>query len=143
MDQSSGYLHVEFQSSLTTHQTLEAKEKFELLCLDFHIRPQANVSDQGTAFTSQEFARHLSAFSQIHLLTPPGGHHQNIAKQAIGTITQIARTMMLHSAIHWPEVSDSQLWPMAVWYAVNIYNHMPCQQSGLPLLMNSLANDGN
>lgn len=43
----------------------------------------------------------------------------------------IARTMMLHSAIHWPEVADPTLWPMAVNHAVYLHNHMPNISTGL------------
>ena len=132
VDQSSGFVHTEFQSSLDTHQTLKAKESFELRCLDYGVRPQAYVTDQGAAFTSHDFSRRLADFRQLHHLAGTGGHHQNgVAERAIGTITRIARTMMLHSAIHWPEVADSQLWPMAVKYAIDVYNHVPRVKSGL------------
>ena len=43
----------------------------------------------------------------------------------------IARTMMLHSAIHWPEVADPSLWPMAVQYATDLYNKVPDPSTGL------------
>jgi uncharacterized membrane protein YhhN len=33
--------------------------------------------------------------------------------------------MMLHASIHWPEMSDPSLWPMAVAHAVFLYNHVP------------------
>jgi hypothetical protein len=39
--------------------------------------------------------------------------------------------MMLHSAIHWPDVADPCLWPMAVQHATFLYNHMPALDSGL------------
>ena len=39
--------------------------------------------------------------------------------------------MMLHSAIHWPDVADASLWPMAVQHAVFLHNHMPNQTTGL------------
>jgi hypothetical protein len=32
VDHASGYLHIEFQKHLNTHETLEAKQKFELMC---------------------------------------------------------------------------------------------------------------
>ena len=39
---------------------------------------------------------------------------------------------MLHSAaIHWPEVSDLSLWPMAVQYATYLYNKVPDSSTGL------------
>ena len=61
-----------------------------------------------------------------------GGHHHNgVAERAIRTITSMARTMMLHQGIHWPEMADPQLWPMAVKHAVHVYNHVPCEDNGL------------
>ena len=43
----------------------------------------------------------------------------------------IARTMMVHSVIHWPEVSDPSLWPMAAHYATYLYNKVPGPSTGL------------
>jgi hypothetical protein len=43
----------------------------------------------------------------------------------------ISRAMMIHSAIHWPQVADSSLWPAAVAQAVFLWNHMPDPHTGL------------
>jgi hypothetical protein len=43
----------------------------------------------------------------------------------------IAWTMMLHSAVHWPDVADAALWPMAVTHAVFLHNHVPHLATGL------------
>ena len=43
----------------------------------------------------------------------------------------IARTMMLHAAIHWTDVADACLWPMAVQHAVFLHNHMPNEYTGI------------
>jgi hypothetical protein len=43
----------------------------------------------------------------------------------------IARTMMLHAAVHWPEVADSTHWPMAVQHAVYLHNHVPNPSTGI------------
>jgi hypothetical protein len=43
----------------------------------------------------------------------------------------ISRTMMLHSAIHWPEIADTSLWPMLVARAVYLCNHVPNSEVGL------------
>jgi hypothetical protein len=60
-----------------------------------------------------------------------GAHHHNgTAERAIQTIMNMSRTMMLHAAIHWPDVADSTLWPMAVAHAVYLYNHMPALDTG-------------
>ena len=43
----------------------------------------------------------------------------------------IARTQLLHAAIHWPDMADASLWPMAVDHAVFLFNHVPDPSSGL------------
>src|SRR5210317_633775 len=42
----------------------------------------------------------------------------------------IARAMLHHSAIHWPEVADPELWPLAVLYASYILNRIPREDTG-------------
>jgi hypothetical protein len=43
----------------------------------------------------------------------------------------MAHTMMLHSAVRWPEVNDPTLWPLAMNHAVFLYNHIPRGDNGL------------
>ena len=60
-----------------------------------------------------------------------GAHHQNgVAERSIQTVSNMARVMMLHASIMWPEMSDPSLWPMAVDYAAHIYNHLPNHKTG-------------
>ena len=42
-----------------------------------------------------------------------------------------AHTMMLHASLRWPEVSDASLWPMALSYAVYLWNITPSMDTGL------------
>ena len=85
------------------------------MCLEY-------IFENGSAFTSKSYAAHLSNFSQIQCSAGVGAHcHKGVAEKAIQTIMSIAKTMMLHSAIHWPEVSEPCLWPMAVQYATYLY----------------------
>eukprot|EP00957_Ditylum_brightwellii_P161173 12272109-Ditylum_brightwellii.AAC.1 len=61
-----------------------------------------------------------------------GAHHQNtVAERAIGTVVRSARTILLHAAIYWPDKADLLLWPFALQYAADLWNHMPDIQSGL------------
>jgi hypothetical protein len=132
VDHSSGHVHVELQAHLTTHETLKAKENYELLCRDLGIIVQSFLTDNGSAFTSKEFTSQLAKFEQVIRFAGTGAHHHNaIAERNIQTIMAIARTMMLHSAIHWPDVADACLWPMAVQHAVFLHNHMPHPQTGI------------
>jgi transposase InsO family protein len=91
-----------------------------------------NLSDNGPAFSSHDYARQLQNFEQVSKFAGAGAHHQNgMAEQSIGTMISIACTMMMHAAIHWLEMSDPSLWPMAVQHDVYVFNRMPNLDSGL------------
>jgi len=132
VDNASGLAHVEPQQHLNTHETLEAIIKYEKMCLDRGVVPTNYISDSGTAFTSKEFREHLSHYEQIIRFVGTSAHHHNaIAERSIHTIMSIARTMMLHAAIHWTGMVDATLWPLAVDYAVYIFNQVPNPETGL------------
>jgi hypothetical protein len=102
------------------------------MCRDVGVVPQAYLSDNGSAFSSGEFARKLELYSQKISFAGVGAHHHNgVAERSIQTVMSIARTMLMHAAIHWPDVADAQLWPMSVAQAVFLYNHMPDPANGL------------
>ena len=132
VDHASGYIHVEFQTSLNTHETINAKDNFELMCRDHGVVPQSYLTDNGSAFTSAGFTAKLCDFAQIIRFAGTGAHHHNgTAERAIQTIMSMARTMMLHAAIHWPDVSNPSLWPMAVHHAIQLFNRMPSIENGI------------
>ena len=68
VDHSFGYAHVEFQYHLNTHEMLKAKTNFENCCRDVGVIPQEYLTDNGSAFSSQEFATQLSVFKSFTLL---------------------------------------------------------------------------
>ena len=132
VDHSSSYIHIEFQSSLSSHDTLRAKAAYEAVCRDYGVVPKTYTSDNGKAFTSKDYTEHLSRFHQITKFAGVGAHHQNaIAERSIRTIMSIARTMMMHAAIHWPDMAQANLWPMAVSHACFLWNHVPDPSTGL------------
>ena len=133
VDHTSGHVHVELQPSLHSHATIAAKEAYEAYCRDLGVVPRKYLSDNGAAFTSADFKKHLSAFNQTIRYAGVGAHHHNDqAERAIQTIMSIARTMMIHSVLHWPEMSDTSLWPMAVHHTVYLWNRVPNERTGLP-----------
>jgi hypothetical protein len=132
VDQASGHIHIEFQTTMSSHATLIAKESFESTCRDYGVVPQSYLSDNGSAFTSANYRHHLMQFAQIQRFAGVGAHHQNSrAERSIQTVMSISRAMMIHSSIHWPDLSDTSLWPMAVQHAVHIWNHVPNPETGL------------
>ena len=105
---------------------------YENVCRDTGIVIQKYMTDNGTAFTSQDYSEHLSAFHQIKKFAGVGAHHHNAqAERSIRTIMSIAWTMMKHAGIHWPDVSNSALWSMAVAQACYLFNHIPNPDIGL------------
>jgi transposase InsO family protein len=131
-DAATKYIHAEFLTALNSHTTLKGKENFEAMCRDHGVVPQSYLTDHGGAFTSADFSRHLAQFQQIVHFAGTGAHHHNgAAERSIQTVMSMARTMMLHAAIHWPEMADPSLWPFAVEYAVYIYNRVPDPSTGL------------
>jgi hypothetical protein len=132
IDHASSYIHVELQTHFSSEQTLKAKQNFELACRDVGVVPTGYLTDNGSAFTSADYTKHLSIFRQQVKHSGVGAHHHNgNAERSIRTIMELARTMMLHSAIHWPEQADAQLWPMAVQHAVYLWNRTPALDNGL------------
>ena len=132
MDAAAGWIHVEFQSHLNSHETISAVNSFEALAQDNGIIVKGCQSDNGSAFTSKDFKTRLAENHQFSQLAPPGSHHINgKAERSIRTMMVMARTMLLHAAVHWPDQSDPSLWSLAVKHAVWIINHIPHPSTGL------------
>ena len=131
VDHASGYIHIELQSHLNSHETLRAKRSCEEICHDHGVIVENCVSDNGTAFRNADFEAELQQFHQHLRNAAAGAHHSNgIAERAISTVMSIARAMLHHSALHWPEVTHTSLWPLAVLHAAHIVNHVPREDSG-------------
>ena len=68
----------------------------------------------------------LNASKQDIRFSGSGAAHQNgVAERGIQTVVNMARTMMLHAALHAPDLVTAELWPMALDHAVWIYNRIP------------------
>jgi hypothetical protein len=54
-----------------------------------------------------------------------------LQREPLGLSLRLPGVMLIHAAIHWPEVSDTALWPMAVAHAAFLWNHVPSPDTGL------------
>ena len=43
----------------------------------------------------------------------------------------MSRAMLIHFALHWPHVADTNLWPFAVDHAIYIWNNIPGREASL------------
>ena len=98
---------------------------------DMGITVQAYQADKGI-FATRAFVNNIESGLQNIKFSGVGAHHQNgIAEHAIQGILSKARTILMHAAIRWPSMVETNLWPMAVDYVVYHHNHMPRPSVGM------------
>ncbi|KAI2499350.1 hypothetical protein MHU86_15132 [Fragilaria crotonensis] len=132
VDHGTGYLHVEHQLGFSAVETIRAKQSFENMAFEHGVVTQSYLTDSG-AFKANSFVQHIREHGQQIHYCGTNAHHQNgIAERSIRTVSNMARAMLLHSAAHWKNGVDSSLWPMAVSYAVYVYNNTPNAQNLCP-----------
>ena len=132
MDASSGKVHIELQSHLNAEETVGAINAFETQARNDGIVIESYSMDNGSAFKSEAFRDHVSSVDQTTFFSGAGSHHHNgRAEVNVKIIMALARTMKLHAAIHWSDVADPTLWPMAVRQACWIWNHLQHHATGL------------
>ena len=84
-------------------------------------------------FNASEFMEEMLNKKQKIRFSGDGASHQNgEAEHAINTVVTMARTMFMHDALICPEDTlSTDIWPMAIYYAVCVYNRIHGMQSGL------------
>jgi hypothetical protein len=88
------------------------------------------MADNGV-FKANAFVKHIQDHNQKLRFCGVNAHHQNaVAERSIRTVSECARSMLLHASMRWKDGIDSSLWPMAVSYATYLYNHLP-QSNGI------------
>ena len=131
VDAATTRLHAEHQVTLSANETISSKTRYERLAHTYGVDILAYHTDNGV-FRSQAFLQAVAAQKQTIRFSGVSAKWQNgAAEGAVRIVVSRARTMMTHSALHWPDVHDYELWPMAVDYAIHLYNNTPQPDSGL------------
>jgi hypothetical protein len=126
VDHASGYLFFTPHLSTDAQEAIAAKHCFELHAISFHRAIKCYHTDNGV-FHSKAFRDSCSLHGQGI------AHHQNgIAERYIRTITERARTRLIHAMVSWPDIVHENLWPFALRLAVAIYNATPGPSSLSP-----------
>lgn len=125
VDHASSAVYVYHQVSLGAAETLKSKRAFEQELLRCGVTVKEYHTDNGH-FTAKSFAEHIEAEDQRIEFSGVGAQHQNAqAERRIQTTSWMARTMMIHCSIMWPDEFSGNLWPFALSYAAWMYNHPP------------------
>jgi hypothetical protein len=124
-DHASHSIYCYHQTTLGGTDTLKSKLAFEQELHSLGHSVKRFRVDNGI-FTSKTWLEHLRGRSQTQAASGVGAHHMNgSAERAIGTVTRMARAMLMHLQLHWPDEYDTSLWPMALSYACFLYNNTP------------------
>jgi hypothetical protein len=124
VDHATRLIHNTHQHSTTTAETVLSKHLFEDYCDSFGVRIREYVTDNNP-FHGADWVNDCKNQRQSHKLSGVGAHHQNYAERNIQSIFNMARAMLIHFAMHWPQASSTDLWPFAVDQAIYIWNHLP------------------
>ena len=131
VNHATGDVHVEHLLNFTATETLQVKARYKKCMADMGVTVQAYQADNGM-FAACAFVNNIESSLQNIKFSGVGAHHQNgIAEHAIQSILSKAQTILMHAAICWPSMVETNLWPMAVDYAVYHHNHMPCPSVGM------------
>ena len=89
---------------------------FENWAYNLGVLVHKYTTDNGI-FGAHEFTSEISAKGQIVKYCGVGAHHQNgNAERSIRTVSNMARVMMLHASLRWPETADAWLLTMLSMY---------------------------
>ena len=103
------------------------------MALDHGVLINEYRADNGI-FKANEFVAHIRERNQKMSYCGVNAHHKNgVAERAVRTVSECARALLLHAACHWEHEVTSDLWPMAVDYAVYIYNRLPNEKGIAPI----------
>lgn len=120
INHASRYLH------FTPHNsTGMAKHSFELLALQHNRFIKCYHTDNGI-FASKYFCFSCTQQKQCIKFCGIKARHQNgITEQHIRSITEHARTILIHAMISWSDIITEQLWPFAFHLAGDLHNTTP------------------
>jgi hypothetical protein len=121
VDHASRYLHFTPHHSTGADEAVHAKLHFELHAQTYH---RIYHTDNGV-FRSKLFCQSCLSQGQHLQFCGVNAPQNGIAEWYIRTITERARTMLIHGMISWPDIIHENLWPYAIRLAVAIHNATP------------------
>ena len=129
--QASSKISVHHQVSFTEEDTNMSKLNFKREATSAGVPVDIYFRDNGI-YTSREFTRDLHDKDQGIRHIGLGHHHHNgVAYNSIKNVVRIARTMVIHAALRWPDTSENIIWSMDMAHAINLHNHTPHISSGM------------
>jgi hypothetical protein len=130
VDHASKFIFNNHQLSTTTSESVMSKHLFERYSESVGVKIKEYLTDNNP-FHGEDWKIDCDNQGQTRFFSGVGAHHQNYAERNIQTIFNMARAMMIHFAMHWPQVAETNLWPFAVDHAVYLWNRIPNKSTKL------------
>ena len=129
---ASGYVRIKHQVAINATETVKAKLNFEREVQSQEVVIKGYHTDNGIFNASDFMEELLNNQKKIRFSGAGASHHNGAAEGATKTVVTMERNMWMHSARRCPDDTLSvDLWPMAMDYAVWVYNWIPDMQSRL------------
>ena len=130
VDHYSDFSYVVLMTECSGKETLRAKQEFEAYAASNGVRISHYHADNGR-FQESLFVDDVKLNAQTISFCAVNAHHQNgIVERHNRTLTESARTMLLHAERLWPEAVTQMLWPFALKYAAHIHNNLSLNSHG-------------
>jgi hypothetical protein len=124
---ATSFVYITFHASKAASNLVRSKLDFEEFSARFNVRIKNIRADNGI-YTAQLFKEVCLHQQQNLAFCAIGAHWQNgIAECFIGTITQRARTILLHAMTKWPAIISEHMWTFSLHHAVNFHNSFICK----------------
>ena len=130
VDHASKFIFNNHQLSTTTSESVMSKHLFETYSESVGVKIKEYLTDNNP-FHGEDWKADCDNQGQTRFFSGVGAHHQNYAERNIQTIFNMARAMLIHFAMHWPQVAETNLWPFAVDHAVYLWNRIPNKSTKL------------
>ena len=131
VDHYSRLSYTHLQQTLSSDDTLQAKQAFETYCSKHGVKVKHYHADNGH-FADNAFLQDVKEKHQSISFCGVNAHFQNgIAEKKIRDLTELARKQILHAKARWNQAIHLALWPYALRNAMHIHNQLPNSQHGL------------
>ena len=123
VDHHSRLTYVHLQESLSSAETLQAKQAFETCC-PMHNVTVSHYHTDNERFADSMFISEVKTRSQTISFCGVNAHFQNgIAEKKIRDMTEMAHKQLLYAKARWPTTIHLSLWPYAIRNAAHVYNN--------------------
>jgi hypothetical protein len=111
-----------FHITKEASEMLISKKCFEDFAQCFGVQMR-NIRAGNGVYAAASFQQACSDKQQNLTFCATGGHWQNgLAERHTGTITNTARTLLLHAMERWPAIITEDFWPFTVRHACTFHN---------------------